>query len=619
MKQGTPSTDSRLAGAADPGLLERLRSLRRFDGNEGEFWVRLSEVASRLFDAEWNVMYRQQQGQWRPFCFWPIGQQAVSAVLPSAQAAILWDDATRDLIVYADADAGVPGATTSFFCFRIVGGEPVLAVFGRKRPSGEEDRLSDLMRRELLADIPEQYRHNIEMSNVRRHAAKAYEPLDLLLSLNEHQGFRGLTMALCNELAGRFGCSRVSLGWVKKNYLHLQAVSHMEKFERKMDVVQALEKAMEECYDQDEEVAVPRPHSSNVLTAEHEAFAERYGLPAMLSLPLRLDRKVVAVLSCERQTAFGMEEIHELRIICDQVSRRLGDLKDFDNLFEARILRPLKSWLETFIGPEHTMVKASGAAAVVALAILLLGQMEYRVDTPFILRTEDLSYLSVPFDGFIEKVARKPGDYVRRGDLLLRLDTRELRLEESRAMADYDRYLREEEKAMSESKLADMRVAEAQKEQAAARLGLMQYKLGYAEMRAPFDGIVVEGDLDKLVGAPVHKGDVLLKVAKLKDLYVEMKVPENQIHEYRRNQKGEVAFVGQPGRKMDVVVERIEPMAVTEKDGNVFLVIGRIEGRPDQWLRPGMSGIAKVSVGKRQIMWILLHKTIDFIRMNLWW
>ncbi|NTV03228.1 MAG: HlyD family efflux transporter periplasmic adaptor subunit [Chlorobiaceae bacterium] len=603
----------------DKDLLERLRSLRQFQGSEGQFWVMLAELTVRLYSAEWNVMYRQQNGLWQPFCFWPLGRQAAAASLSQEQLSLMSEQAALEPVVYASCGGDDAGLQSPLLCLRLMAGEPVLAVLGRNHPPTDQERPLDLMKSELLLEIPERYRHNLEMSKARLQAAKAYEPLDLLLSLNEQQRFKGLAMALCNELTARLNCTRVSLGWVQDNYVHVQAISHMEKFERKMDVVQSLESVMEECFDQDEELAVPGPHDSTVLTAEHEDFSSRYGLPAMLSLPLRLDRKAVAVLTCERQNPFTTDEIHDLRIVCDQVVRRLGDLKDFDHLFESRIVRPLREWFGKFLGPEHTLIKVSGVAVVLLLAILVFGRMEYRVDAPFILRTEDLSYLSVPFDGFIDKVARKPGDFVRKGDLLLRLDTRELRLEESRAVADYDRYLREEEKAMSESKLAEMRVSAAQKEQAEARLDMVRFKLSYAEMRAPFDGVVVEGDLDKLIGAPVHKGDVLLKVAKLKDLYVEMKVSESEIHQFMLKQKGQIAFVGQPGRKIDVVVERIEPMAVTEKEGNVFLVICRIEGKPDLWLRPGMSGLAKVAVGQRQIIWILLHKTIDFIRMNLWW
>jgi hypothetical protein len=38
-----------------------------------------------------------------------------------------------------------------------------------------------------------------------------------------------------------------------------------------------------------------------------------------------------------------------------------------------------------------------------------------------------------------------------------------------------------------------------------------------------------------------------------------------------------------------------------------------------EWWRPGMSGIAKLDVGRRRIIWIATHRTIDFFQMLMWW
>jgi len=32
-----------------------------------------------------------------------------------------------------------------------------------------------------------------------------------------------------------------------------------------------------------------------------------------------------------------------------------------------------------------------------------------------------------------------------------------------------------------------------------------------------------------------------------------------------------------------------------------------------------MSGVAKINVGKRNIMWIFTHRTIDYLRIFFWW
>jgi hypothetical protein len=58
---------------------------------------------------------------------------------------------------------------------------------------------------------------------------------------------------------------------------------------------------------------------------------------------------------------------------------------------------------------------------------------------------------------------------------------------------------------------------------------------------------------------------------------------------------------------------------VTKADGNVFVLKGELATQSAPWWRPGMSGIAKVIVGDRNVLWILTHRTMDFFRMLLWW
>jgi hypothetical protein len=130
--------------------------------------------------------------------------------------------------------------------------------------------------------------------------------------------------------------------------------------------------------------------------------------------------------------------------------------------------------------------------------------------------------------------------------------------------------------------------------------------------------VVVEGDLRERIGAPVKTGDVLLKVARLDALYVELKVNERDISQVLQSKTGQVAFASRPADTFDIGIERIEPSAVPEKDGNRFLVRGAV-GKKAEWFRPGMSGVAKVNAGTRSLLWIGTHRLVDFLRLKLWW
>jgi multidrug resistance efflux pump len=208
---------------------------------------------------------------------------------------------------------------------------------------------------------------------------------------------------------------------------------------------------------------------------------------------------------------------------------------------------------------------------------------------------------------------------VTNGKPLLRLDTDELQLQHSAAVADLNRYLREAEKARAGNQLAEMRVATALADQAQAQLDMIRYRLAQAEIHSPFEGVVVEGDLREFLGAPVRQGDPLVKVSRLENLYVEIEVEERDIHEVLNSGRGEIAFVSQPKLKFPVQVVAVEPAAAPKADGNMFIVRCAFDGPIESWWRPGMSGLCKLEVEKRTLFWILTHRTVDFLRMVFWW
>jgi hypothetical protein len=425
-------------------------------------------------------------------------------------------------------------------------------------------------------------------------------------------------MTFCNEIASRHQCSRASLGWLEKGYIRVQAVSHMEKFEKKMAAVGALERAMEEALDQDEELVWPAPADFAAITRDHQQFAAEQGSACLCSLPLRVDGKPAGVLTCERaERPFAEGELRHLRLCCDQAARLLGDLKRQSRWFGARWAQAARERLAKLLGPEHTLAKAVAVGCALGAGFLVFGRVEYRVKAAFSLRCEEIRHLPAPFEAYIAAVPAEQGQTVRAGDVLLRLDDRDLLLEESAALADQARARREADKARAQNDLAAMRIAEAEAAQAGARLDLVRYRLERAAVRAPFDGVVVEGDWKERIGSPLRQGDLLFKVARLDRTYVEAAVREQDAQAVRDGAEGVVAFASQPGATFPVRVERLEPAAVTRPEGNVFLArCVFAPGTRADWWRPGMSGVVRIRAGRRSPLWILGHRTVDYLRLR---
>jgi multidrug efflux pump subunit AcrA (membrane-fusion protein) len=164
-----------------------------------------------------------------------------------------------------------------------------------------------------------------------------------------------------------------------------------------------------------------------------------------------------------------------------------------------------------------------------------------------------------------------------------------------------------------------MRIAMALRDQAAARLELASYQLSQAVVRAPFDGVVVEGDLRERIGSPVRQGEPLFKLGRIENLYAELEVNETDIHEVTAAMTGEAALASRPQERFALRVVRVEPVAVPREKRNVFIVRAEFPGGGRDWWRPGMSGVARLNVGRRTLIWLATHRTADFLRLRLWW
>lgn len=607
-------------------VIENLEGMRKYEGPPRTFWPLLLENSARLAEASFGLILVQEahDESWKTICIWPPKErsQLQTAELIKKIESVA-DVSVEDKCSWS---TNLPGGSRSGHA-AILGLRLELleencesvAVFLLDR-NGDEELESVSTNLKLIADTPAVYQLGRLARQAKDDVNQFSEALDLMLLLNAEERYLAAAMTFCNEVAARYLCSRVSLGWLEKGYLKVQAISHMERFEKKMEVIQSLETVMEEAFDQDEELTWPVSNDSTAVTRDHESYVREQSVPFMTSLPLRLDQASVAVLCCERAgEAFSASELKGLRVLCDQTARRLSDLKQQDRWFGARIAADIRKKIPKLKSADHTLAKVLGVILSLLLAFMLFGQLPYRVEAPFILRTDDVKYMPAAHDGYIDSVAVKVGDQVEEGTLLLTLDTRELLLEESAAIANLNRYAREAEKARAENALAEMKISSALAAQAKAQLDLIRYKLNHSEVRAPFKGVVVEGDLDELQGAPVNKGDVLFKVAHLEQMYVELEINERDIHEVTEGLAGEIAFVSQPELTFPIDLQRVDPVSQAKQEGNTFLGRAVLPEERAGWWRPGMSGIAKLDVGSRNVLWILTHRTIDFFRMLLWW
>lgn len=638
--------------------VQELDALTRFSGPPKEFWPRYLKAVGELTCAERTLLYIQrtsasappaggngngEEQPWRRVGDWRLSSNNLFEFIARQT-----DEKVTEIAAACDRDAAGCGCiiTTGEWDTQLsarfpsmdvtaIAVQPTLAstteacvIVALIENIDGASAAEMLVRLRLASDVPGNYQAGAARRQSGNQVERLATALDLSVVVNEKERFYACALAFCNAIAAQLKCDRVSLGWMEQGFIRLQSISRMEKFERTMEAAGALEAAMDEAFDQDEEITWPPAEkdpegardATACITKDHEQYARRQGISHLMSIPLRLGEEPVGVITCERDgDAFTHVEMQQMRLACDVASRRLADLKKRDRWFGARAAASLKEFIAGFLGPGHTWAKVSAILAAVVLVVLIFWKVDYRTEANFILRSDEVAYVTAPFDGFIDQVQVRSGDEVSKGSPILSLDRTDLELRRTAAAADIIRNRREMDKARAAGDLAQRGISEALAGQAQATLDLIDLHLSQTSITTPYDAIVVEGDQRERQGAPVKQGEVLFKLARTDSLYVEAKLDERDIHEILDTETGEIAFVSQPKFSFPVRIEQIVPAAIPGDKGNVFLVRCRLEGEPVGWLRPGMSGVCKLNVGKRSLGWVLTHRTTDFLRMYFWW
>jgi multidrug efflux pump subunit AcrA (membrane-fusion protein) len=287
---------------------------------------------------------------------------------------------------------------------------------------------------------------------------------------------------------------------------------------------------------------------------------------------------------------------------------------------EGAFVRLAENCREAFallLGRGHLTAKAVAVLLLLAAAVLALVPVQYRVSARTVVEGQVRRIVAAPFEGFVDRGYVRAGDTVRAGQLLATLDDHALRIEEARWASERDQGIDKLREAMAKHDLAAVQVADAQKRQAAAQLSLAEDKIAHARLLAPFDGLVVSGDLSQKAGAPVEAGKELFAIAPLAHYRVILQVDERDIRHVRVGQHGELAITGIAGRLLPFSVAKVTPVATAKDGANFFRVEAALaEGVPD--LRPGMEGIGKIETDRHSLWWVLMHGFSDWLRLALW-
>jgi len=463
---------------------------------------------------------------------------------------------------------------------------------------------------------------------LRRHAdpvEAARQRIKLILQLTaiflERPQFKEAIADLCTEAATRLACERVTLALGQAGGLRVEAVSHTVQFDRNANLLAAVTAAMAEALDQRESLVFPQDAEARpVVTLAHAELARLSGADSIASVPLMSKGRALGALTLER--AAGLRFDAPTLELLEGLASMLGPLLEL-RLEQGRSLaaqaatRAHGFWAR-LVGPRHAGLKLGVGVLGAAALFLIFASGEYRVGAEARIEGKVQRTLTAPFQGFARESAHRAGDTVRQGEVLARLDDRDLRLEHARLSANRDQLGKQYREAMAKRDRAQARIVSSQLEQVQAQIALTEEHLARTEIVAPFDGVLVSGDLTQSLGAPLERGQALFEIAPLDAYRVVLQVDEHRVADVRTGQRGELVLSSMPGERLPIVLEKITPVTTAKEGRNTFRVEAQLEGGADPRLRPGMEGVAKVAVGEQRFAWIWTREIVNWFRLKLW-
>jgi len=444
--------------------------------------------------------------------------------------------------------------------------------------------------------------------------------LDLIAVVLEQDTFNAASLAFVTELAGQLGCDRVSLGFRDlRGHTDVVALSHSTTLVEKMNLIRAMAAAMDEALDQNEMVLWPPVPEAQHAERAHRELAELVPVGQIDTVPLYTAKRPCGALLLESAPGHTLDVIALEQI--QSVALAVGPMLEAKRRMSQSLLRTVGQagieQLRRFLGPGYLGRKITGLALSIIAAALTFIDIDFRITADSVLEGAVQRTIAASLDGYLVEANVRAGDLVQAGQVLSVLDDRDLRLQYLQVETERVQLRQQMQQAAAGFERAKAQVIDAQIGQNEARLALLAEQIRRTQITAPFDGIIIKGDLSQSLGMAVSRGEPLFVLAPLDAYRVVLMVDEADIRYLAVGQSGNLVLTSLPEVALPIEVSKVTPVASAKEGVNRFRVDAELlELRED--LRPGMEGVGKVLVDRRAVGWVLGHRLYDWLRLQLW-
>lgn len=420
-------------------------------------------------------------------------------------------------------------------------------------------------------------------------------------------------IVLVNRLRKLFGASQIGLSLNQSGSRgKVIAVSDVEQFDGNSAAGKLLSSAINQAITYQDKVVWPehdpaQPSAHTLPLKQHGESISASSVAAIQLTDLH-DQPTGALLISREGEALTEQQLAYMQQVANLAFRQYESV--------ARANRSTAEVLSGLITPRSWSTAAKLSALVFSIAMLI--PLPYRVKCDCSVQPTARRFVAAPYHGILETSLVKAGEIVTEGQVVARMDGRQLRIELAGLQAEHQGARRKSDSSRAVGEVAQSQIAKMDMRRLAAKIELTKTRMQELEVRSPIAGIIVSGDLEKAQGAPLETGQTLFEVAPLEKMVAEIGVPESEIQYISQGDTVTLKLNAFPFQSWTGKVERIHPGTEVIDDQTVFVTEVELDNEQGL-LKPGMEGAAKISTHWTPLGWNLFHNTWESIRCWTVW
>lgn len=451
------------------------------------------------------------------------------------------------------------------------------------------------------------------------------------------------------------GCERCSVLWLDHGQWRVLSISGQEVVEKKSTMVKALA-AFVGAHVKPEMVTLskkellaahasngaegvePVPSRSGTDEIDLAYFDVSHVTSAAIAPLLDDDKQVVGAYFAESTTEGffdspeGAKEAPLARRVTDWLAthsgKQLRAAQDYTTLPFLFATKRMRATRVAFTGNKRRRNLMRLAIWGGLAALILLYPKQDMVEGDCALMPEHHNAIVAEVPGRVEKVLVKEGTRVKQGEPLAVLDMRRFETELDGVRKDIARLDAEAEKARGAGDEAAAQVASLQAAAGRENAKRLEADIAAGTLRSPIDGVVLTKDVEKHAGEFIQTGTVLAEVAALEVWDLRMDVDERLIGRVEQRLASgplDVNYIlySQTAHTLSAKLanpRQISAAAEARQEEHVFVVtLDNVEIPPGirDSMRPGLTGRAKIDLGRKPLGWLWARAVWEWFELRL--